>query len=155
MHSEFSERSAMRVERLAPLTASRLTLIDMGDTIQTAASSLSNPEIGLVVVRGDGGKAIGVISKSDLVRHLMNGAPASTSAMSLMSQDIISCMPDDEVRAAWSTMVERRLQNMPVLSADGKPLGVLDIRDAMKALYEEEEFEEQMLANYIAGIGYQ
>ena len=130
-------------------------MIDVGDKIQTVASSLSDPEIGLVVVRGDGGRAIGVISKSDLVKHLMSEAPAPASAASLMSQDIISCMPDDEVRHAWRTMVERRLQNMPVLSADGKPLGVLDIRDAMKVLYEEEEFEEHMLANYIAGIGYQ
>jgi hypothetical protein len=32
---------------------------------------------------------------------------------------------------------------------------VLDIRDAMKALFEQEENQERLLANYIAGIGYQ
>jgi hypothetical protein len=34
-------------------------------------------------------------------------------------------------------------------------IGILDIRDAMKALYEQEELQEQLLANYVAGIGYQ
>ncbi len=42
-----------------------------------------------------------------------------------------------------------------VLSADRKPLGMLDISDAMKALFEQEEFEERQLTHYIAGIGYQ
>ena len=52
-------------------------------------------------------------------------------------------------------MAAERLQNVPVLGLDRKPLGILDIRDALKALFEQEEFEEHMLANYIAGIGYQ
>jgi predicted transcriptional regulator len=72
-----------------------------------------------------------------------------------MSRKIISCDPADELQAAWQTMVDRRLQNMPVLGADLKPLGVLDIRDAMKVLYEQEQLQEHMLADYIAGIGYQ
>jgi hypothetical protein len=51
-------------------------------------------------------------------------------------------------------MTERKLQNIPVLGADRMPLGVLDIRDAMKALYDHMQFEEQMLVDYIAGTGY-
>lgn len=43
---------------------------------------------------------------------------------------------------------------MPVLAVDRKPLGVLDIRDAMQVLFEHERFQEQMLFDYIAGIGY-
>jgi hypothetical protein len=44
---------------------------------------------------------------------------------------------------------------MPVLGTDSKPLGVLDIRDALKVLFEQEEYQEQMLFNYVAGVGYQ
>ena len=52
-------------------------------------------------------------------------------------------------------MTAQALQNVPVLGAGSRPLGVLDIRDAMNALLEQDAFEEQLLANYIAGIGYQ
>jgi len=52
------------------------------------------------------------------------------------------------------TMVARRLQNMPVLYAHRKPVGILDIRDAMKVVLEQDELQEHMLADYIAGIGY-
>ena len=44
---------------------------------------------------------------------------------------------------------------MPVLDADSIPLGILDARDAMRLLIEQEQFEERMLSNYISGIGYQ
>lgn len=143
----------MRIERLAPQTAGRLMLINIDATLHAAARGLSNPGIGLIIVRDSDGKATGVLSKSDVIRHLTDGNPEAPIAM-LMSRDIIFCTPDDEVRGAWQMMVERRLQNMPVLAADGKPLGVLDIRDAMKVLFEQEEFEEHMLADYIAGVGY-
>ena len=49
----------------------------------------------------------------------------------------------------------RNLQNMPVLGTENpRPLGVLDLRDALKVLFEEEEYQEELLTNYISGIGY-
>jgi predicted transcriptional regulator len=72
-----------------------------------------------------------------------------------MSRHVISCRPNDDVHAIWQAMTAQAIQNVPVLGADSKPLGVLDIRDAMKVLLEQGEFEERLLANYIAGIGYQ
>ena len=73
----------------------------------------------------------------------------------LMSPAIVSCGPDDELHSVWETMTVQGLQNVPVLGADGRPLGILDIRDAMKALFEQEELQEGLLTNYIAGVGYQ
>jgi hypothetical protein len=52
-------------------------------------------------------------------------------------------------------MTARRLQNMPVLEGGDRPLGVLDIRDALAALLDEERYEERLLANYVSGVGYQ
>lgn len=144
----------MRVERLNSAITSRLIVIDVGASLQTAAAGLSNPGIGLVVVSDGDGKAMGVLSKSDLIRHIIAADPKDASVSALMSTDIISCAPEDEVHTAWEMMVTRRLQNMPVLADDRKPLGILDIRDVMKVLFEQEERQEHMLADYIAGIGY-
>ena len=45
---------------------------------------------------------------------------------------------------------------MPVLTAEQySPLGILDVRDALKVLLEQEEYQETLLTNYIAGVGYQ
>src|SRR5262249_34360114 len=124
----------MRIERLGSTTSSRLMVIDVDAPLQAAAANLSNPGIGLLVVRDGDGKATGVLSKSDLIRHIIAGDLKDASVATLMSTEIISCAPEDEIQTAWEIMVARRLQNMPVLAADKKPVGILDIRDAMKVL---------------------
>jgi CBS domain-containing protein len=130
-------------------------VINVEAELRSAALSLSKPAIGLVVVCHGSGEAGGVLSKSDLVRHLANSGSAEAPVATLMSRSVVSCGPDDDLHSVWQTMVAQGLQNVPVLSADSKPLGILDIRDAMKALFEQEEFQERVLANYIGGIGYQ
>lgn len=144
----------MRVDSLVELTGARLSAIGENATLQVAALALSNPGIGLVVVRDGTGAAIGVISKSDLVRHLAWPDPASGSVPGLMSRTVVSCAPQDELRTVWRDMTARRLQNIPVLDHAQRPVGVLDIRDALKALLEAEEMQEHLLADYIAGVGY-
>jgi CBS domain-containing protein len=101
------------------------------------------------------GTIAGVISKSDLVRHLTLEETAGAPVASQMSRDIVSCRSEDDLHATWQIMAARGLQNIPVLGPDSKPLGVLDIRDALKTLFEQEEYQEQLLSNYVAGVGYQ
>ena len=145
----------MQIDHLHSMTSPRLRVIGTDAKLQAAALALSKPDIGLVIVCHDNGAAVGVLSKSDLVRHLARSGSAGATAATLMSRRVVSCRPDDDVHAVWQAMTAQALQNVPVLGADSKPLGVLDIRDAMKVLFEHEEFEERLLANYIAGIGYQ
>jgi CBS domain-containing protein len=143
----------MRIDSLRAATSARLAMVDLDATLQTAASCLSRPGIGLVVVCGDTGAA-GVVSKSDLVRHLAAAGAADAPVALLMNRPIVSCGPSDDVYGVWKTMTARKLQNVPVLGVDGKPLGVLDIRDAMQTLFEQELYQEQELVNYITGVGY-
>ena len=145
----------MRIDTLHSRTSARLVVIDVDATVRTAASALSNPHIGLLVVCDENSRATGVVSKSDLVRHLAGAGVAEAPIGTLMSRNIISCRPDDDLYATWQGMAAQSLQNIPVLSSHSKPLGVLDIRDALEILFEQEEHEERLLINYIAGVGYQ
>jgi CBS domain-containing protein len=124
-------------------------------TLRTVASAFSNPRIGLLVVCDGNGRTAGVVSKSDIVRHLRDVGVTDAPVANLMVRNIVSCRPEDDLYATWQKMVAQNLQNMPVLSADSMPVGVLDIRDALKALFEQEEYEEQLLINYVSGVGYQ
>ena len=144
----------MLIDKLHALTSSRLAVIDFDATVQAAALSLSRPGIGLVVVCNAIGSAEGVLSKSDLVRHLAGSTSSASSVSALMSRSIITCSPGDDVHDVWQTMAARNLQNIPVVDGSTKPLGVLDMRDAMKVLFEQEEMQERMLFNYVTGVGY-
>lgn len=147
--------SQMRIEQLSSVTSPRLTVIGMEATLQAAARSLISPGTGLVVVCDASGRATGVLSKSDLIRHFAHHDHTDAPVATLMSRTVIACMPDDEVYAVWQTMAAQRLQNIPVIGADSIPLGILDVRDVMKALFEQEQFQERMMSNYIVGLGYQ
>lgn len=66
----------MQIEQLNSMTKARLMVLDANAAVQVAALSLSKPGIGLVVVCDDNGAAAGVLSKSDLIRHLTGaGSP--------------------------------------------------------------------------------
>ncbi|TIX44634.1 MAG: CBS domain-containing protein [Mesorhizobium sp.] len=145
----------MRIDSLHTATSARLAAIDVEAPLRTAAQWLSKPGIGLVVVCHRSGEAAGVLSKSDLVRHLANSGPTEAPVSALMSRSVVYCGPDDDLHSVWQTMIAQHLQNVPVLGAGPKLLGVLDIRDAMKALFEQEELQERLLVNYIGGVGYQ
>jgi CBS domain containing-hemolysin-like protein len=65
-----------------------------------------------------------------------------------------TCRPQDDLHEVWQIMSAKGLQNMPVVDENEVPVGILNIRDTLKSLLEQEEMQEQMLFNYVAGIGY-
>ncbi|WP_292588297.1 CBS domain-containing protein [Mesorhizobium sp.] len=146
--------AAMLINQLHALTSSRLAVIDIDAGVQAAARLLSRPGIGLVVACNASGGAEGVLSKSDLIRHLTRPTLSALPVSALMSRSVVSCSPQDDVHAVWQTMAARNLQNIPVIDGAASPLGILDVRDAMKALFQQEEMQEQMLFNYVTGLGY-
>ncbi|MGO4842598.1 CBS domain-containing protein, partial [Rhizobiaceae sp. 2RAB30] len=85
----------MLVKRLDTLTSSRLAVIDRNATVQSAALLLSRTGIGLVVVCNATGDAEGVLSKSDLVRHLTGSTSSASRVSGLMTPSIVSCGPQD------------------------------------------------------------
>lgn len=144
----------MRINSLQPTISARLAVIGPEATLRAAALSLSRPEIGLVIVCSAIGTAAGVLTKSDVIRHLTRAGGADAPALHLMTRPVLSCAPEDEIYDAWQTMTLHKLQNMPVLGPDLKPVGTLDIRDAIQALFEQEQYQEHALIDYIAGVGY-
>ncbi len=144
----------MFVDSLASTTSARLVAVSTADTIESAALAFSDIGIGLLVVCDEIGTAVGVLSKYDLVRHIAGAGPVGAPLAAAMSWNIVHCAPGDDLYATWQSMQARHLQNLPVIGADGKPQGVLDIRDALRALLEEERFEERELIDYISGVGY-
>ena len=108
---------------------------------------------GLLVVCNPEGEVVGVLSRLDLIRHLADGEARETLA-SLMTTEVVSCRPEDDLYAVWKLMAERRLQSLPVLGVESRPISVLDLRDALKALFEQEQYQERLLEHYVAGFGY-
>lgn len=146
--------TSLLVRHLQPTTSTRLATVDQHTELQSAALLFARQGVGLVVICDGDGRAAGVLSKSDLIRHLATAKSNEARVTMLMSKPVVSCTLDDPLHSVWRMMTQRNLQNIPVLDRSTKPVGILDIRDALKALLEQEELQEHMLTDYITGIGY-
>ena len=77
-----------------------------------------------------------------------------TAASAVMTRAVVLCRPDDRLNEVWSVMKERHLKNIPIVDQEVRPLGVLNVRDALEALLEEVEYEEVLLRDYVMCVGY-
>ena len=51
-------------------------------------------------------------------------------------------------------MQQRGLVHVPLLDDQRRPIGVVNARDALRALVQAGEYEETLLREYVMGIGY-
>lgn len=146
----------LRVASLSATTRSRLATISGQTLLLEAAQRLSETHIGLVVVCEAGGAISGVIGKSDIVRQIGHcaGSACHTQARELMTKDVICCQPTDLVSDVLALMHKHGIVHVPVLDAEGCPVGVVNARDALRALVAEGQYEQALLFDYVMGVGY-
>lgn len=85
---------------------------------------------------------------------ICTGASCTAPVIEAMTKAPITMAPDGLLKDAWETMKARGLKNIPVVDADGKPLGVLNARDVLQNLWQEVQQEEDLLFNYVMNVGY-
>lgn len=145
------------VSSIGDIARSRLVTIGVDALLMDAAKLLADTQINLVVVCGPDGAMAGVITKTNIVRLIGGccGNACRTLAADVMTPDVTSCRPTDCLPDVLSMMQERGFVHIPVLDENSRPVGVVNARDALRALMVEGEYEESLLRDYVMGIGYQ
>jgi CBS domain-containing protein len=133
---------------------SEVVTIGSDTPVSTLLESLVGRNIGAVVVTDGGNRddgVVGIVSERDVVRcvHGHAGALLTMPVSEIMSSDVVTCTPDDEVDNLMRTMTERRIRHLPVV-VDGKLLGIVSIGDMVKARIGELEEEREHLHQYLA-----
>ncbi len=120
-------------------------------TVSDLLARLAEHGIGAVLV-STSTEVLGIVSERDVVRRLYErGSDILTSPVeTIMTADVVSCSPDDEVDQVAETMTARRIRHMPVI-ADGFVLGLVSIGDVVKSRIGELEQERGLLEQYITG----
>lgn len=113
---------------------------------------LAQHHVGALVVSSDGRRIEGIISERDVVRSLHSrGADLLTTPVrEIMTANVLTCGPGDEIRALARTMTDRRFRHMPV-EVDGVLSGIVTIGDVVKGRLDELETEHDQLVGYISG----
>jgi CBS domain-containing protein len=145
------------VSSIDAVARSRLETIGLGASLADVAKRLSDTQIALVVVCDSEETMVGVITETDIVRQVgRRGERAcTTAAADVMTRNVTSCRPTDSLLDVLSMMEKRGLIHVPVIDERSRPSGVVNARDALRALMAEEEYEASLLRDYVMGIGYQ
>ena len=126
----------MQVADLMQKKGTRLIMVRMNETVDMAIRLLRRENIGAVivndVVQTEGNTAVGVFSERDVLEALdKHGAAALKFPISkLMSTNIISCSPDDEIDRVLDLMAQHHIRHVPVVER-GTVIGVISIRDLL------------------------
>ncbi len=98
-------------------------------TIPEIAKLMKSHRIGSVIIE-DNGKAIGIVTESDLVRRVIaeEKDPKTTTAEEVMSSPLISASYDTELTKAADIMAKNRIKRLPI-TRDGKVIGIVTVTD--------------------------
>lgn len=138
------------------ITRSRLVTVDVDVSLADIAKLLSDTPISLVVVCNSDGAMAGVITKTDIVRQIgrCRESACAAAATDVMTRDVAYCRQTDYLPDVLAMMGKRGFVHIPVVDENSKPLGVVNARDALRALLVEEKYEGSLLRDYVTGVGY-
>jgi len=76
-------------------------------------------------------KIIGIVTDRDLVLKVIAEGfdPTTTKVTSVMTRDVVSCLPDDPLQKAMDLMSELQLRRIPILDQENVILGIISQAD--------------------------
>jgi CBS domain-containing protein len=121
-----------------------------GATLKEAAELLDSRKVGAMVILGESGTVIGIVSERDIVRAVarMGGAALKTLVADSMTRKVVTAAPTETVEQAMGRMTDRRIRHLPVVE-NGRLLGVVSIGDLVKRRIAEADAEVAAIRSYI------
>jgi len=111
---------------------------------------MARERIGAVLVM-EGARLFGIVSERDYARKIVLEGRSSreTSVNAIMSSDVITVSPEQNVADCMEIVSERRIRHLPVVE-NGAVIGMVSIGDLVAAVIAEQRAELEHLQRYIA-----
>lgn len=118
-------------------------------TLLDIASKLSQKKIGAIVIVGDKGDVVGIVSERDIIRKLGERGPAvlNEPVSQTMTANVISCQETSTLDELMEIMTQGRFRHVPVIE-DGALVGIVSIGDVVKNHIAEVEMEVTAMRGY-------
>jgi CBS domain-containing protein len=117
--------------RVSELMLRDVTLVLAADSVQNAAQAIADLDSRFILV-GIDDAVVGVLTIRDiLIRLVAAGLDAAATPVSqVMSSSLFTCTAEDPAESVAQRMAEHRIEQMPVLDAGGRLVGVITRRAA-------------------------
>lgn len=123
----------MKVQGILATKVRNVITIRPEQTVKDAVVLLTQHNIGALVVVNEAGQPVGIISERDIIRRAAQREDVFSLAVSqVMTKDVITGLPQDDLISVAHTMTERRFRHLPIMDK-GKLVGIISIGDVVKA----------------------
>lgn len=101
------------------------------DSIQRAAEIMKDKGIGFLPICDDQNRVLGTLTDRDIViRCVAAGSScADTTCEAVMTKEVVSCRPDDDIAACEEHMAAHRKSRMLICDDENKLVGVISLSD--------------------------
>ena len=152
----------MKIRDILDRKGVSVVTIEPESTVHEAVCRLNEHGIGALVVT-EGDAIAGILSERDVLREcgercvfLDEGrrnseAVRPTLVADLMTKDVVTGTPDDDLTSVMAVMTQRRIRHLPVVEA-GKLVGIISIGDVVNQFVEDAKHENQQLKAFIHGV---
>ncbi|MBA3674979.1 MAG: CBS domain-containing protein [Chitinophagaceae bacterium] len=119
-------------------------------TVYDALKIMGEKNVGALLVMEDG-HLKGIISERDYARKIILKGKLSreTLVKEIMTEKVITVLPEDNIEKCMGLMSGRRIRHLPVMK-DDKVLGIVSITDVVTAIIEMQKDTITQLENYIS-----
>ncbi len=108
--------------------------LSVSATVDDAVKTMWENQIGSVLVVDEDGKLVGIVTQRDILYTGYRGlCGKGIPVRDVMTENPITVKPDDPVEEAIRKMKDADVSHLPVVDEEGKPVGVLSMRDVMDA----------------------
>ena len=128
-------RQLMRVDEIMR-TGDSVTIAPEGSSVRAVLIAMNSTKgrPGAAMLVDAAGKLSGLITDGDLARHLQLGTDfLNQPATQSMTHNPLHISSGELVSQAWHLLHGRHVDQLPVVDAAGKPVGLLDVQDVLAA----------------------
>jgi CBS domain-containing protein len=104
--------------------------VSPSDAVEDAAQAMRDEDLGFLPVCDQSGKVLGTITDRDIaIRVVAAKNPGTTPIEDVMTREVVSCSPKDDIGRAQQLMAENRKSRIMCLDGTGRLVGVISLSD--------------------------
>ncbi|MFN2489820.1 MAG: CBS domain-containing protein [Actinomycetota bacterium] len=114
------------------------------DTLAEASAKMHSEQTGsLLVMEGD--QLTGIVTERDVLRTVADGRdPKAVSLRDVMTTEVVTIAPDTQLREAAEIMFQKWFRHLPVVTDDGRVVGIISLRDLLSLVAQGLEEPERL-----------
>ena len=140
----------MKISDVLRTKGSAVITVAPHETVTSLLELLAKHNIGAVVVSTDGAAVDGIVSERDVVRqlHARGSELLDAPVSAIMTAQVLTCSPDDELTEIGALMTDNRIRHLPVV-INGRLAAIVSIGDIVKARMDQLATERDLYEAYI------